>query len=166
MTDPASPDPTPGPPGPTPGSPETTPGDPTGSAAAPVYRAPDPERGLRGATSATLILQALTVLLSIPVARNTGSGTTAVGVIIIVVLALAMIMACAFVKKPWATAMIVTLQVLTIAGWFISGYLGVVGVIFGIAFAVIFWFRYEYRRRGAAGQLPGQPNGPRPPNPL
>lgn len=133
---------------------------------APVRRPPDPERGLRGAISATLILQAITVLLSIPVARNTGSGTNAAGVIVIVVLALAMIVGCAFVKKPWATAMVVALQVLTIAGWFISGYLGLVGVIFGIAFAVIFWFRYEYRRRGAAGQLPGQPAGPRAPNPL
>lgn len=140
--------------------------DPEPAVARPAVRPADAERGLRGAISATLVLEAITVLLSIAVARNTGSGTSVAGVIAIVVLALAMIVACAFVKKPWATALVVVLQVLTIAGWLISASLGAVGVIFAIAFAVIFWFRYEYRRRSAAGQLPGQPSGPPPPNPL
>ena len=66
-----------------------------------VTRPYDPERGLRGAISATLVLQAITVLLAIPVARNTGDGTGAGGVVAIVVLAFALIGACAFVKRPW-----------------------------------------------------------------
>ena len=37
----------------------------------------DPERGLRGVMSATLVLEAITVLLSIPVAANTGAGVGA-----------------------------------------------------------------------------------------
>ena len=114
----------------------------------------DPERGLRGAMSATLVLEGLTILLSIPVARNTGNGTTAWGVIAIVALALATIAACAFVRRPYATALIVGLQVLTILGWLISGPLGAVGIIFSLVWGVIFWMRTEFRRRQAAGTLP------------
>ncbi|MDQ2847627.1 MAG: DUF4233 domain-containing protein [Actinomycetota bacterium] len=128
--------------------------DPTPEAPAP--RPPDPERGLRGAISATLVLEAITVLLAIPVAKNTGNGTGSGGVIAIVVLALAMMLACMFVSKPIMTAVVTGLQVLTIAGWAISAPLGVIGVLFAVVFAFIFYFRYEYRRRAAAGELPGQ----------
>ncbi|MDQ6658687.1 MAG: DUF4233 domain-containing protein [Actinomycetota bacterium] len=117
---------------------------------------PDPERGLRGAIAATLVLEAITVLLAIPVARNTGNGTGSWGVIAIVALALALIMSCMFVRKPAMTAVVTGLQLLTIAGWAISAPLGVVGVLFALVFAFIFYFRYEYRRRAAAGELPGQ----------
>jgi hypothetical protein len=120
---------------------------------------PDPERGLRGAISATLILEAVTVLLAIPVAKNTGSGTNTWGVIGIVVLASAMVAACAFVKKPWLIAVVVGLQVLAIAGWAISAPLGIMGIVFSLVFATIFYFRQEYRRRAAAGELPGQQAG-------
>ncbi len=123
-------------------------------AAAPAVRPYDPERGLRGAMSATLVLEGLTVLLSIPVARNTGNGTSALGVIAIVLLALAMFAACAFVRRPYATPMIIGLQVLTILGWLISGPLGAIGIIYSLVWGVIFWMRTEFRRRQAAGTLP------------
>lgn len=122
----------------------------------PLYRPPDPEKGLRGSISATLVLEALTVLLAIPVAKNTGSGTGTLGVIAIVALALLMIVACVYVKKPWHPWAVAGLQVLTIAGWAISAPLGVVGIVFGVVFAFIFWFGYEYRRRARLGLLPGQ----------
>ncbi|WP_029135658.1 DUF4233 domain-containing protein [Nakamurella lactea] len=124
--------------------------------ARPARRPADPERGLRGAISATLVLQAITVLLAIPVAKNTGNGTNGWGIVAIIVLAFAMIGACAFVKREWFGWLLAGLQVLTIAGWAISGPLGIVGIVFAIVFAVIFYFRYEYRRRAAAGELPGQ----------
>lgn len=122
----------------------------------PQYRPPDPEKGLRGSISATLVLEALTVLLAIPVARNTGAGTGTVGVIAIVVLAVLMVVACVYVRRPWHPWAVAGLQVLTIAGWAISAPLGVVGIVFGIVFAFIFWFGYEYRRRARLGLLPGQ----------
>ncbi|MGI8418981.1 MAG: DUF4233 domain-containing protein [Nakamurella sp.] len=121
-------------------------------------RPPDPERGLRGAISATLVLEAVTVLLAIPVAKNTGSGTGPWGVIAILALALALMLSCMFVSKPTMTPVVTGLQVLTIAGWAISAPLGVIGVLFALVFACIFYFRYEYRRRAAAGELPGQRN--------
>ena len=56
---------------------------------APAPRRPyDPEKGLRGVMSATLVLEAITVLLAIPVAANTGGGVGPLGLIIICALAL------------------------------------------------------------------------------
>ncbi|MTD13125.1 DUF4233 domain-containing protein [Nakamurella sp. YIM 132087] len=137
-------------------------GAPDAGAAAerPVGRPYDPERGLRGAMSATLVLEAITVLLSIPVARNTGNGTGVVGVVLICVLAVAMIGLCAYVSRPWFLPAVAVLQALTIAGWFISGPLGVMGVVFALVWAVLWWFRNEFRRRLAAGTLPVAPPAP------
>lgn len=127
----------------------TTPEDQT-----PATRPYDPERGLRGVMSATLILEVIVVLLSIPVAKNTGSGTSAAGVIAICLLAVAHVALCAFVTRPWFVTAALTLQGLLIVGWIITPSLGVMGIIFGLVWALIIWFRNEFRRRLAAGTLP------------
>ena len=115
----------------------------------------DPERGLRGVMSATLVLEAITVLLSIPVAANTGGGVGPAGVVVICVLAVLLIGACAIVSRPYAVPVILTLQVLMIACWVITPPLGIMGIVFGLVWASILWFRGEFRRRLAAGTLPG-----------
>jgi hypothetical protein len=134
------------------------PGDPASEQGPPTTTgrpAPDPERGLRGAMSAMLIFEALTVLLSIPVAKNTGSGTGPLGVVIICTLALAMIATCAIIRRPFAVGVIIGLQLVMVACWFISVPLGIMGVIFALCWGVIFYLRREYRRRVAAGIVPG-----------
>ena len=120
----------------------------------PQFKPYDPERGLRGVMSATLVLEAIVVLLSIPVAANTGSGTSAAGVAVICVLAVAMIALCAFAGKPWFLRAALILQAVTIAGWLITPALGVMGIVFAIVWGAIIWFRNEFRRRLAAGTLP------------
>jgi hypothetical protein len=120
----------------------------------PQPRPNDPERGLRGVLSATLSLEAIVVLLSIPVAANTGSGTSAVGVVLICLLAFALIALCEFVSKPWFLPATLTLQGLMILGWLITPALGVMGIVFAIVWGSVIWFRNEYRRRLAAGTLP------------
>jgi hypothetical protein len=105
--------------------------------------------------SATLILEALVVLLSIPVAKNTGTGADTVGVVLICALAAALIVACAFVSRSWFLPVVLSLQGLTILGWLITPSLGVMGIVFGLVWALIIWFRNEFRRRLAAGTLPG-----------
>ncbi len=129
---------------------------------APQRRPPDPEKGLRGIMSATLVLEAITVLLAIPVAANTGGGAGPLGIAVICLLAVLLIAACAIVSKPYALQVILGLQVVMIACWLITPPLGVMGIIFGLVWAVILWFRGEFRRRLAAGTLPGppQPSGP------
>lgn len=128
--------------------------EPADQAAQPQTRPYDPERGLRGVMSATLILEAIVVLLSIPVAANTGSGTSAAGVVAICLLAVALIALCAFVSKPWFLTAALTLQGLMILGWLITPALGVMGIVFATVWGVVIWFRNEFRRRLAAGTLP------------
>lgn len=122
---------------------------------APESRPYDPERGLRGVMSATLILEAIVVLLAIPVANNTGSGASAFGVALICLLALALAAACAYVSRPWFVPAALTLQGLMILGWLITPTLGVMGIVFALVWALVIWFRNEFRRRLAAGTLPG-----------
>lgn len=130
---------------------------PDQSDAAPrVARPVDPERGLRGAMSATLVLEALTILLALPVAARTGGGVGPFGVGYILLLAAAHVAGCVVVKRYWALTAFLALQVLVVAGWFVSASLGVMGVVFGLVWLAIAWFRFEYRRRSAAGTLPSQ----------
>ena len=138
---------------------------PTPAAAAqpePARRKPaDPEKGLRGIMSATLILEAITVLLAIPVAANVDGGTGPVGITVICLLAVLLIATCAIIARPYAVPVILGLQVVMIACWFITPTLGVMGVVFALVWAIILWFRGEFRRRLAAGTLPmpPQPSG-------
>ena len=125
--------------------------------AAPPRRPYDPEKGLRGIMSATLVLEAITVLLAIPVAANTGGGVGPLGLIIICALAVLLIAACGIVSRPYALQVILGLQVVMIGCWLITPPLGIMGIVFGAVWAIILWFRSEFRRRLAAGTLPGPP---------
>lgn len=123
----------------------------------PPRKPADPEKGLRGVMSATLILEAITVLLAIPVAANTGAGVGPVGIGIICLLAVALIGTCAIIARPYALQVILGLQVAMIACWLITPSLGVMGIVFALVWSIILWFRSEFRRRLAAGTLPGPP---------
>ncbi len=130
--------------------------------AAPGVRKPaDPERGLRGVMSGTLIMEAIVILLAIPVARTTGVKASGLGVAAICLLAVISVALCAFVSRPWFLPAALGLQVVMIVGWAITPTLGVMGIVFGVVWGVILWFRSEYRRRVAAGTLP-VPRGPAP----
>lgn len=111
--------------------------------------------------SGTLIMEAIVILLAIPVARTTGAGSSGLGVAAICLLAVLSVVLCAFVSRPWFVTAAVGLQVVMIAGWAITSSLGVLGIVFGLVWGVILWFRGEYRRRLAAGRLP-MPRGPAP----
>ncbi|MEP6561407.1 MAG: DUF4233 domain-containing protein [Nakamurella sp.] len=138
-------------------------GDPLDAAAGPPEnplprRKPaDPEKGLRGIMSATLILEAITVLLAIPVAANVDGGTGPVGITVICLLAVLLILTCGIIARPYAVSVILGLQVVMVACWFITPTLGVMGVIFAVVWGIILWFRGEFRRRLAAGTLPVPP---------
>ncbi len=118
-------------------------------------RRSDPERGFRGVMSGALILQSITVLLGLPVVSNDHE-LRAWELIVILALALVLILACTQVKKPFAVPLIIGLQVVAVACWFIYPALGVMGLIFGVAWWTLLHFRSEYRRRLAEGSLPGQ----------
>jgi hypothetical protein len=107
--------------------------------------------------SATLVLEAMVVLLALPVAINLDGGVGSVGVAVICLLAALLVACCVIVKRPYAVAVILVLQVLMIAGWLITPTLGVMGLVFAGVWGLILWFRGELRRRLAAGTLPEPP---------
>lgn len=112
------------------------------------------EKGLRGSMSAAAMLECIVLLLALPVASNQDVGT--VGTIAILTLSAAHLALCAYVRRSWFLPAVITAQVLVLACWFFSTAVGVVGVIFGLAWAMLIWFRNEFRRRWAAGTLPMQ----------
>jgi hypothetical protein len=130
-------------------------GTPSGPAARPTSGRTDPERGFRGVMSGALILQAITILLGLPVASS-GRNLAAWELIVILTLSAACIGACAMVKKPWIVPAILAIQALAILCWFIHPALGAMGIIFAIAWWTLLHFRAEYRRRASAGLLPSQ----------
>ena len=118
-------------------------------------------KGLRGVMSATLVLEAIVVLLALPVAINLDGGVGPVWVGLICLLAVALIGCCVIIKRPYALTIILILQGLMIAGWFVTPTLGVMGLVFAAVWALILWFRSELRRRLVAGTLPEPPTGGR-----
>lgn len=121
-------------------------------------------KGFRGVMSATLVLEAIVVLLALPVAINLDGGVGPVGVVVICLLAAALIACCVIVKRSYAIPVILALQAVMVVGAFITPTLGVMGLVFAAVWALILWFRAELQRRLAAGTLPEppQPDGPSP----
>lgn len=117
----------------------------------------DPMKGARGVFAATLILEAIVVLLALLVLPGSGSGSTGAGLGVIIGLAAAMILASGLQRRPWGLAAALGLQVLLIvASLLFVPALTIVAVAFVIVWAVLVWMRREVARRMAAGTLPSQ----------
>jgi formate-dependent nitrite reductase membrane component NrfD len=117
---------------------------------------PDPWKGFRGVMAGTLILEAIVVLLALPVVSVAKGGlTVAVGAYLIG-LAVVLILLAGLQGRPWAIWVNLAMQVVLIAGWVVNGAVGFVGLIFAAVWLVILYLRSEVKRREARGLLPGQ----------
>jgi Protein of unknown function (DUF4233) len=116
----------------------------------------DPLRSFTGVMAATLLLEMIVVLLSIPVVSRLGSGMATWQGVLVGVLALCLLLTCAVLRRPWGIWVAVGLQVVLIACWVALPALGVMGLVFGAAWAVLLWMRWDVTRRMAAGTLPSQ----------
>ncbi|MEU4523133.1 DUF4233 domain-containing protein [Amycolatopsis sp. NPDC024027] len=116
----------------------------------------DPMKGFRGVMSGTLIMEAITVALALPVVNKLGGGiSTGTGWTVIAV-AVALIVTCGFVKRPWAVPLILALQGVLIALVFWLPAIAVLGVIFLAVWLWLLWLRRDVARRMAAGTLASQ----------
>lgn len=116
----------------------------------------DPMKGFRGVMSGTLIMEAITVALALPVVNKLGGGiSTGTGWTVIAVAAL-LIVTCGFVKRPWAVPVVLALQVVLIALVFWLPAIAVLGVIFLAVWLWLLWLRRDVARRLAAGTLASQ----------
>jgi hypothetical protein len=120
---------------------------------------PDPWKSFRGVTAGTLILEAIVVLLALPVVGSVGGGLHAVALTYLLGLAAVLILLSGVQGRSWAIWADLGVQVIPIAGFAIYPGVGVIGLVFAAVWALILYVRSEVRRRERLGLLPGQ-NGP------
>ncbi|MEU4843228.1 DUF4233 domain-containing protein [Nocardia testacea] len=117
---------------------------------------PDPWKGLRGVMAGALVLEAITVLLALPVVADVAGGVTWVSGTYLVVLALVMIVGAGLQRRPWAVPFNLGLQVLVLIGGVFHLSIAVIGVIFLAVWAFILLLRSDVKRRMDEGTLPSQ----------
>jgi biotin transporter BioY len=119
--------------------------------------APDPWKSFRGVMAGTLILEAIVVLLALPVvARADGGGLTVGSGGYLIGFAVVLVLLAGVQGKPWAIWVNLAIQLVLIAGVVVHGAIGFIGVVFLGVWAFIAYLRAEVLRRQKRGLLPGQ----------
>ena len=118
--------------------------------------APDPWKSFRGVMAGTLILEAIVVLLALPVVSAASGGLTAVTGTYLIGLAVVLILLTGVQGRPWAIWVNLGIQLVLIAGWIVSGAVGFIGLVFAGVWLLILYLRSEVKRRQDRGLLPGQ----------
>jgi hypothetical protein len=117
---------------------------------------PDPWKSFRGVMAGTLILEAIVVLLALPVVSKADGGLTAVTGTYLIGLAVVLMLLAGLQGQAWAIWVNLGIQVVLVAGWAVSGAVGFIGLVFAGVWLLILYLRSEVRRREAQGLLPGQ----------
>ncbi|OBG58276.1 MULTISPECIES: DUF4233 domain-containing protein [unclassified Mycobacterium] len=107
----------------------------------------DPWRSFGAVMAATLLLEAIVVLLAIPVVSAVGGGLTSVSLGYLVSVAGLLIVLGGVQRKPWAIWVNLAAQLLLLAGFAVYPGVGFIGVLFTGLWALIAYFRAEVRRR-------------------
>jgi hypothetical protein len=121
---------------------------------------PDPWKSFRGVTAGTLILDAIVVLLALPVVGSVGGGLNAVALAYLLGLTAVLIVLAGMQGRSWAIWADIGVQLIPIAGFAIYPGVGVIGLIFAAVWALIAYVRSEVLRRERLGLLPGQDGPP------
>ncbi len=121
---------------------------------------PDPWKSFRGVTAGTLILEAIVVLLALPVVSAVGGGLNAGTLGYLLGLTAILIALAGMQGKSWAIWADLAVQLIPIAGFLVYPGVGVIGLVFAAVWALIVYVRSEVRRREKYGMLPGQDGPP------
>ncbi|HEX3546747.1 MAG TPA: DUF4233 domain-containing protein [Mycobacterium sp.] len=122
--------------------------------------APDPWRSFRGVMAGTLILEAIVVLLALPVVAAADHGLTPATGGYLIGLAAVLVLLTGVQARPWAIWVNLAMQLVVIAGWFVHGAVGFIGVMFAAVWLLIVYLRAEVLRRQKRGLLPWQQQPP------
>jgi hypothetical protein len=115
----------------------------------------DPWKSFGGVMAATLLLEAIVVLLAIPVVGAVGGGLTPVSLSYLIGLAVLLILLTALQRRPWAIWVNLAVQVVALAGFAVYPGVGFIGLLFTGVWALIAYLRAEVRRRQQQGQEHG-----------
>ncbi|MBS1695883.1 MAG: DUF4233 domain-containing protein [Actinobacteria bacterium] len=121
---------------------------------------PDPWKSFRGVMAGTLILEAIVVLLALPVVATGDGGLTVWSGGYLVGLAVVMLLLTGMQGRPWAIWVNLGLQLALIAGVVVHGTVAFIGVLFAAVWLLIAYLRAEVKRRQDRGLLPGQQTPP------
>ena len=121
---------------------------------------PDPWRSFRGVTAGTLILEAIVVLLALPVVGAVGGGLNAGALTYLLGLAAVLILLAGLQGRSWAIWADLAVQLIPIAGFALYPSVGFIGLLFAAVWALILYVRSEVLRRERLGLLPGQDGPP------
>jgi hypothetical protein len=108
----------------------------------------------------TLILEAVVVLLALPVVAAVGGGLTALSLGYLIGLAVILILLSGLQGRSWAIWVNLAVQLVPVAGFVVYPGIGIIGVLFAVVWAVIAYLGAEVRWREKRGLLPGQQQPP------
>lgn len=117
---------------------------------------PDPWKSFRGVMAGVLLLEAVVVLLAIPVVGVTGRGLTAITGTYLIGVAVLMVVLSALQRRPRAIWADLAVQLILIGGFFVHAAIGFIGLMFTAVWLLIIYLRAEVLRRQKSGLLPGQ----------
>jgi len=121
---------------------------------------PDPWKSFRGVTAGTLILEAIVVLLALPVVSVVGGGLTAGVLAYLLGLTAILIVLAGLQGRSWAFWADLAVQLIPIAGFVVYPGVGIIGLLFAGVWGLIAYVRSEVLRRERHGLLPGQDGPP------
>ena len=104
----------------------------------------------------TLILEAIVLLLALPVVAAANGGLTPVTGTYLIGLAVVLVLLAGVQGRPWAIWVNLAIQLVLIAGWLVHGAVGFIGLVFAGVWLLILYLRSEVKRREEHGLLPGQ----------
>ena len=108
---------------------------------------PDPWKSFSGVMAATLLLEAIVVLLAIPVVGAVGGGLTAVPLGYLIGLTALLILLTGLQRRPWAIWANLAAQAVALAGFAVYPGVGFIGLLFTGVWALIAYLRSEVRHR-------------------
>ncbi|OBA78467.1 hypothetical protein A9W99_22455 [Mycobacterium sp. 1164966.3] len=111
----------------------------------------DPWKSFAAVMAATLLLEAIVVLLAIPVVGAVGGGLTAVSLSYLIGVAVLLVLLAGLQRRPWAIWVNLGVQLVLLAGFAVYPGVGFIGVLFGGVWALIAYLRSEVRRRQEHG---------------
>jgi hypothetical protein len=117
----------------------------------------DPWKSFGAVMAATLILEAIVVLLAIPVVGAVGGGLSPASLGYLIGLAALLILLTGLQRRPWAIWVNLGAQAVLVAGFLVYPGLGFIGLLFTGLWLLIAYLRAEVRRRQEAGQPQRQP---------
>lgn len=112
----------------------------------------DPWKSFSAVMAATLILEAIVVLLAIPVVGAVGGGLSPVSLGYLIGLAALLILLAGLQRRPWAIWANLGVQVVLLAGFAVYPGVGFIGVLFSGLWVLIAYLRAEVRRRQGQSQ--------------